>query len=56
MQVSNCRYGKRRCYWEKNKKKDLQNIVFLQKQIQEGNADPTLKLDFYIFLLIFQHK
>ena len=56
MQVSNCRYGKRRCYWGKNKKKDLLNIVFLQKQIQEGNADPTFKLDFYIFLLIFQHK
>jgi len=24
--------------------------------IQEGNADPALKLGFYIFLLIFQHK
>ena len=23
---------------------------------QEGNADPALKPDFYIFLLIFQHK
>ena len=23
---------------------------------QEGNADPAIKLDFYIFLLIFQHK
>jgi len=22
----------------------------------EGNADPALKLDFNIFLLIFQHK
>jgi len=23
---------------------------------KEGNADPALKLDFYIFLQIFQHK
>ena len=23
---------------------------------QEGNADPAIKLDFYICLLIFQHK
>jgi len=23
---------------------------------QEGNVDPALKPDFYIFLLIFQHK
>ena len=26
------------------------------KQLQEGNADPALKPDFYIFLVIFQHK
>jgi len=29
------------------------NQIMMQ---QEGNADPSLKLDFYIFLLIFQHK
>ena len=26
------------------------------KNWKEGNADPTLKPEFYIFLLIFQHK
>ena len=29
-------------------------LIFFFKQ--EGNADPALKPDFYIFLLIFQHK
>ena len=29
-------------------------IIFVVKQ--EGNADPALKPDFYIFLVIFQHK
>jgi len=31
-------------------------IVFKIEQKQEGNADPALKPDFHIFLLIFQHK
>ena len=26
------------------------------KIVQEGNADPALKPDFYIFLLFFHHK
>ena len=30
--------------------------VLVQITKQEGNADPTLKPDFYIFVLIFQHK
>ena len=29
-------------------------VHWLNKQ-QEGNADPTLKPDFYIFLLMYQH-
>ena len=31
-------------------------IVNWFKLTKEGNADPTLKADFFIFLLIFQHK
>ena len=27
-----------------------------QNKLQEGNVDPALKPDFYIFLLMFQHK
>ena len=30
------------------------SILIIKKQ--EGNADPALKPDFYIFLLFFQHK
>jgi len=37
--------------------KCLCNILFFHFSVkQEGNADPALKPDFYIFLLIFQHK
>jgi len=34
--------------------KDIQRAPVLNGQ--EGNADPALKPDFHIFLLIFQHK
>ena len=33
-----------------------EHITVFGRVKQEGNADSTLKPDFYIFLLIFQHK
>jgi len=38
------------------KKCKIFTVVFKIEQKQEGNADPALKPDFHIFLLIFQHK
>jgi len=32
------------------------NFIMIIEFKQEGNADSALKPDFYIFLLIFQHK
>jgi len=35
---------------------DISFVSFNTTVKQEGNADPVLKPDFYIFPLIFQHK